>query len=95
MRLLFLRRGVTPAFPEPGVLIPDDTGLVALGGEMTPALVTEAYAKGIFPWDGTEPIPWFSPDPRMVLEPSAFHASTSLARLDRQQRFRVTIDQAF
>jgi len=95
MRLLFLRRGVTPAFPEPDALTPDDTGLVALGGEMTPALVIEAYAKGVFPWDGTEPIPWFSPDPRMVLEPSAFHASRSLLRLQRQQRFRVTVDQAF
>ena len=95
MRILFLRAGRSPAFPEAGALTPDESGLVALGGELTPELVVEAYSKGVFPWDGTSPVPWFSPDPRMVLAPGEFHASRSLTRLARKARFEITIDKAF
>jgi len=95
MRILFLRAGRSPAFPEAAALTPDESGLVALGGELTPELVVEAYSKGVFPWDGTSPVPWFSPDPRMVLAPGAFHASRSLNRLARKAHFEITIDKAF
>jgi leucyl/phenylalanyl-tRNA--protein transferase len=40
-------------------------------------------------------IGWFSPDPRGIIPLDTFHVPARLARLMRQQRFRVTIDQAF
>ena len=59
-------------------------GLIAAGGELTPARLEEAYRKGIFPWfsDG-QPILWWSPDPRMVLLPHEFKLSRSLKKTIR------------
>ncbi|OYU45459.1 MAG: leucyl/phenylalanyl-tRNA--protein transferase [Burkholderiales bacterium PBB4] len=54
-------------------------GLLAAGGDLTPARLLEAYSNGIFPWfsDG-QPILWWSPDPRMVLKPTEFRLHRSL-----------------
>ena len=68
---------------------------MALGGDLAPATLIEAYSKGIFPWEGSPPIPWFSPDPRAILVPRAFRASRSLQKVARQERYRVSTDQAF
>ncbi len=92
---LFLRYGQRPAFPEAGEMQPDEIGLVALGGELTPDVVVEAYGKGLFPWEGNPPIPWFSPDPRMILMPRAFRATKSLSKLARQGKLTVTLDRDF
>lgn len=82
-------------FPPARSITPSADGLVALGGPLTPASLLEAYRKGIFPWEGDEPVPWFSPDPRCILRPERFKASRSLRKLDRQGRYRVTADQRF
>ncbi|MBI2373007.1 MAG: leucyl/phenylalanyl-tRNA--protein transferase [Deltaproteobacteria bacterium] len=79
----------------PDDLEPDETGLVALGGELFPAILVEAYSKGIFPWTGAHPIPWYSPDPRMVLHPSEIHISRSMRKLIRKERFEVRFDTCF
>jgi len=64
-------------------------GLVAAGGELTPARLDEAYRKGIFPWFSEgQPILWWSPDPRMVLLPDEFKLSRSLKKTIR--RFLAT-----
>ena len=63
---------------------------------LTPDLLVHAYRLGAFPMadaDGT--INWYAPDPRGVLPLDAFHVPKSLARVVQQERFRVTVDQAF
>ena len=72
-------------------------GPVAIGGDLSPDLLIEAYNKGIFPWfsDDDGPLLWWSPDPRAVLLLEDFKPSKSLRRLLRRGRFRVTFDQAF
>ncbi len=72
-------------------------GPVAIGGNLSPDLLIEAYNKGIFPWfsDDDGPLLWWSPDPRAVLLLEDFKPSKSLRRLMRRGRFRVTFDQAF
>jgi leucyl/phenylalanyl-tRNA--protein transferase len=70
-------------------------GLVALGGDLHPDTLVEAYTKSLFPWDGRQPIPWYSPDPRLILEPSGFRASASLRKLDRQRKLIVRLDTRF
>ena len=82
-------------FPDPHDLFPDETGLVALGGRLTPETVSEAYSKGIFPWSGEDPIPWFSPDPRLILLPGDFYRSRSLKKLLRKTQFEVKFDDNF
>jgi leucyl/phenylalanyl-tRNA---protein transferase len=81
-------------FPDPALSEPD--GLLAVGGDLSPERLLTAYAEGIFPWFGDDsPILWWSPDPRLVLDPAAVHVPRSLARTIRHGRFRVTADTAF
>lgn len=92
MTLFRLPREV--AFPDPRQAEPD--GLLAVGGDLAPERLLAAYAAGIFPWYGREsPILWWSPDPRLVLEPGRLHVPRSLARLRRRAPFRYTADTAF
>lgn len=73
-----------------------ESGLLAVGGDLSEARLLLAYRSGIFPWFSEgEPLLWWSPDPRMVLFPNEFHCSRSLARVIRKGAFRVSVDQAF
>ena len=74
---------------------PDDNGLVGVGGRLTPELVIAMYSRGVFPWTGEHPIPWFSPDPRMVLEPPRFRTSRSLGKTLRGGELEVQMDTRF
>lgn len=81
-------------FPPPYLARED--GLLAIGGDLSVERLLLAYGQGIFPWYTEEdPILWWAPDPRLVLEPKDFHLSKRLARIIRQGRFRVTFDAAF
>ena len=82
-------------FPDPNGASAD--GLVAIGGNLAPDRLIEAYAHGIFPWfnDDRQPALWWSPDPRAVVEPGALHVSRRLARRLRRREFVVTLDTAF
>ncbi|HTL11841.1 MAG TPA: leucyl/phenylalanyl-tRNA--protein transferase [Bdellovibrionota bacterium] len=82
-------------FPDPRSA--DADGLVALGGDLEPGTLLEAYRSGIFPWP-VEDFPiltWFSPDPRGVIFPSELHVPRSLFRALRREPYRYTVDRAF
>ncbi len=82
------------AFPPPDLAEPD--GLLAVGGDLSVPRLLLAYSMGIFPWfNEGDPILWWSPDPRCVIEPDRVHISGSLAKVLRQGRFAVTFDRAF
>ncbi|HCH62226.1 MAG TPA: leucyl/phenylalanyl-tRNA--protein transferase [Deltaproteobacteria bacterium] len=75
---------------------PDDpTGMVAIGGAVTPEALLMAVPLGIFPWTGEAPIPWCSPDPRAVFSPRSIRVSRSLRKSLRNRGYRVTYDHAF
>jgi len=81
-------------FPEPRQAEPD--GLLAVGGDLEPERLLEAYAQGIFPWFSEDsPILWWSPDPRMVLLPAWLHVPRSLARTARRGPYEIRADTAF
>jgi leucyl/phenylalanyl-tRNA--protein transferase len=64
--------------------------------ELTPALVLNAYAQGIFPMaDEHGEIGWYSPDPRAIFDLDDFHVPRTLRQLYRQRRFKLTLDRAF
>ena len=74
----------------------DETGLVAIGGDLEPATLVLAYRSGVFPWFGeSDPILWWSPDPRAVFEMDGLYISRRLERTRRSGKFDVTINQAF
>ncbi len=81
-------------FPLPEHAEPD--GLLAVGGDLSPARLLAAYCQGIFPWYSEgEPILWWSPAPRLVLYPGEFHLPRRLARTMRRNVFSVSADTAF
>jgi leucyl/phenylalanyl-tRNA--protein transferase len=79
-------------FPHPSVA--DKEGLLAIGGDLKPGTLLLAYRNGIFPWT-TNPITWWSPDPRAIIELDGLHVSRSLGRLIRDGVFEVSFDGAF
>ena len=83
-------------FPDPRAALNFGSlnGFVALGGDLSVPRLLLAYRSGIFPWS-VNPVTWWSPDPRGILELDQFHVSRSLARTLRKRVFRVTMNQAF
>jgi len=81
-------------FPDPEEA--DPSGLLAVGGDLSVRRLLLAYSMGIFPWytEG-EPILWWSPDPRLVLEPSSLKITKSLGRTIKKGVFSVTMDRCF
>ncbi|MFM7026678.1 MAG: leucyl/phenylalanyl-tRNA--protein transferase [Limnohabitans sp.] len=54
-------------------------GLLAAGSQLNATQLEQAYRQGIFPWYSSgQPVLWWSPDPRMVLQPRAFRFRRSL-----------------
>jgi leucyl/phenylalanyl-tRNA--protein transferase len=71
-------------------------GLIAVGGDLDPNRLLNAYRSGIFPWfNDDQPIYWWSPDPRGVLFPERIHLTRSLRKSIRNKGYLITIDQAF
>lgn len=71
-------------------------GLVGVGGRLSPETLLRAYADGVFPWfSNSDPILWWSPDPRAVIELNQLHVSRRLARTIRSGKFRVTVNRCF
>lgn len=82
-------------FPPPTATTAE--GLVCIGGRLSSEWLLDAYSHGIFPWPMWEdqPIAWWSPDPRAIIDLNAFHISRRLRRTIRRGKFRVTCDRAF
>ncbi|MDO4233254.1 MAG: leucyl/phenylalanyl-tRNA--protein transferase [Lautropia sp.] len=86
--------------PRPERDVPGYPGLIALGRDLGPARLLEAYRQGIFPWysDG-QPVLWWSTDPRMVVFVDEFQPSRSLRRLLKQladrQHWQLSLNTAF
>lgn len=96
-RLTWLQPGDPPdAFPPVARALDDPPGLLAGGGDLSPARLVAAYSRGIFPWfsDG-EPVLWWSPDPREVLFPAEIHVSRSLRKVIARGEFQVTENRDF
>ena len=93
MPLLVLARD---DFRFPPTELASREGLLAVGGDLRPERLLEAYRRGIFPWyNEGQPILWWSPDPRAVLAPAAVKVSRSLRKRLRAQHFQVSFDTAF
>jgi leucyl/phenylalanyl-tRNA--protein transferase len=70
--------------------------IVALGGNLEPGTLREAYRNGVFPWPADDlPLLWFCPRERAILEFARLHVGRSLARARRQSPLVFTIDAAF
>jgi leucyl/phenylalanyl-tRNA--protein transferase len=80
----------------PAVDHADESGLLAIGGDLHPERLLLAYRSGIFPWYSEgEPICWFSPDPRFVLFPSEIRISKSMQQFIRKKELHFKTNTAF
>lgn len=83
-------------FPDVALAEREPNGLLAVGGDLSPTRLLNAYRQGIFPWfNPGDPILWWSPDPRTVLPPDRVHISRSLAKTLRRNTFQVSLNRAF
>jgi leucyl/phenylalanyl-tRNA--protein transferase len=83
-------------FPDPSTALKTPNGLLAVGGDLAPMRLLQAYQRGIFPWfDEDQPPLWWTPDPRMVLFPAELHISNSLRKALRNSSWLVRSDTAF
>lgn len=81
------------SFPNP-LLHTSQEGIVAYGGDLSPSRLMLAYRMGIFPWYSKhDPILWWSPDPRLILELDDFKLSRSLRK--KIPQFEIRFDCAF
>lgn len=82
-------------FPDPNDAERGDyDGLLAVEGDLSVERLLLAYRSGIFPWS-VDPITWWSPNPRGILELDAFHVSRSLRRVLNKRPFEITQNRAF
>ncbi len=79
-------------FPHPNSANPE--GIVAWGADLNPSRLISAYRNGIFPWySKNEPILWWSPDIRLIMELDDFKLSKSLKK--SMKKFTYKFDTAF
>ena len=79
-------------FPHPHDATED--GIVAWGGDLNPSRLIRAYQNGIFPWyNEQDPILWWSPNPRLIMELDDFQCSKSLKK--SMKKFTFAFDTRF
>ena len=83
-------------FPPAQTALRQPDGLLAVGGDLSPVRLLNAYAGGIFPWfsEGQPPL-WWSPDPRMVFRTDGVHLSSRFRRSLRHSAWTLRADTAF
>ncbi|AOU98006.1 leucyl/phenylalanyl-tRNA--protein transferase [Acidihalobacter yilgarnensis] len=83
-------------FPSLDQALTEPDGLLAVGGGLEPERLLNAYRHGIFPWyEASQPILWWSPEPRTVLFLKHFRLHRSLRKTLRNGDYRVTLDTDF
>ena len=85
-----------PSHEFPPVQLAATDGLLAIGGDLHPDRVMQAYRHGIFPWYSEgQPLLWWSPDPRMVLFPVELHVSRSMQKVLQKGNYSYRFNTAF
>lgn len=85
-----------PVFPPISNALEEPDGLLAVGGNLTPPVLTKAYSQGIFPWFSEgEPILWWSPSNRALLLPGNLHLSRGSKKQLQKLNFRLSTNTAF
>src|SRR5690554_5000788 len=83
-------------FPPAGSALREPDGLLAIGGDLSPARLLNAYRHGIFPWYSQgQPILWWSPDPRMLFRSDGVRLSRRFRRSLRRSGWELRADTAF
>ena len=83
-------------FPPADQALDHPEGLLAVGGDLSPVRLLNAYRHGIFPWSSEgQPLLWWSPDPRVVFRTGGVHLSRRFRRGLARSTWVVRADHAF
>lgn len=79
-------------FPEA-----NDKGIIGYSEDINLQMLYSAYKKGIFPWfeENSEPVLWWSPSPRFVLNIKDYHEPKSLSKFLKKTPYHYTIDKDY
>ncbi|EAR27950.1 leucyl, phenylalanyl-tRNA-protein transferase [Pseudoalteromonas tunicata D2] len=95
-RILYQLSNHTVEFPDPTLALEDPDGLLAIGGDLSATRLINAYQHGVFPWfNDDDPIMWWSPSQRAIIELEEFHVSRSLKKSLNKHPFKVFINRDF
>ena len=93
---VYLPDDFSGAFPSAQFALSEPNGLLAVGGNLKPETLLQAYSQGIFPWySDDQPILWWSPNPRCVLYPHKLKISRSLKKTLNKNIYEIRMDTAF
>lgn len=96
MRLPWLPDDPRGGFPPLSRALRDPDGLLAVGGDLHPERLLDAYRHAIFPWFSPgEPILWWSPDPRLVFDTATFLLPRRFRRQLKASTWRMSADTRF
>ncbi|NVJ59988.1 MAG: leucyl/phenylalanyl-tRNA--protein transferase [Gammaproteobacteria bacterium] len=83
-------------FPSPLEALVEPNGLLGFGYLLSNELLIKAYYEGIFPWyNPSEPVFWWSPDPRAAFFTNQISPSKSMLKVLRKKEFTISINQRF
>lgn len=86
----------TLSFPAAEFALDEPNGLLAFGGDLSPARLITAYKQGIFPWySKNEPLLWWSPSPRAIIYADKFTANKSLKKSIRKFGYTARLNTQF
>lgn len=84
------------AFPPVDCALTEPNGLLAVGGDLQPKRLINAYSQGIFPWySENDPLMWWSPDPRAIIKLSDLHINRTLRKALKKSPYKITLNTAF
>lgn len=84
------------AFPPLSYALNEPNGLLAIGGDLSPQRLINAYGNGIFPWfSEDDPLMWWSPDPRAIINLNELRINRTLRKHLNKSPYVVTLNQDF
>mgnify|MGYP000639098124 CR=1 FL=1 len=84
------------AFPSVDCALSEPNGLLAVGGDLQPKRLINAYRQGIFPWfSENDPLMWWSPDPRAIIKLSDLRINRTLRKALKKSPYKITLNTAF
>lgn len=84
-------------FNLPSKIADNYPDVLAVGGHLDPETLYEAYTKGLFPWpvSKNDPIPWFCPNPRGVIEVQNFKVPKSFQKFLKKTSYTYKFNEDF
>jgi leucyl/phenylalanyl-tRNA--protein transferase len=84
------------SFPPVNHALVEPNGLLAVGGDLHPRRIINAYSQGIFPWfSENDPLMWWSPNPRTIINCCDLRINRTLRKALKKSPYQVTLNTAF